>query len=152
MYRLESQVWIPRPRDEVFQFFCDAANLQRITPSWLDFCVLDMTTPAIEQGTRINYRLKIRGVPVRWQSEIVVWETPYRFVDHQVEGPYSVWRHEHRFAERDGGTECADIVQYQPPGGLLAPAINRMFVAGDVQKIFDFRREQLSRIFSGSRE
>ena len=150
MYLVESQVWIPRPQDEVFQFFSDAGNLQRITPSWLNFRVLDMTTPAIEQGTRINYRLKIRGLPVRWQSEIVIWEPPHRFVDHQVKGPYSVWQHEHRFAEKDGGTECVDLVQYQPPGGLLAPAINRLFVADDVRKIFDFRSVKLRKIFPAS--
>lgn len=150
MYLIESQVWIPRRRDEVFQFFSDAANLQRITPSWLNFCVLDMTTPTIERGTRINYRLKIRGLPIRWQSEIVIWEPPHRFVDHQVKGPYSLWQHEHRFVERDGGTECIDIVKYQPPGGLLAPAINRLFVAADVKKIFDFRRDELGRIFATS--
>ena len=147
MYQVESRLWLPRLRTEVFQFFSDAKNLQKITPPWLDFRVVGMTTPQIGQGTKIDYRLKIRGLPVKWQSEIIVWDPPYRFVDRQVRGPYAAWNHEHRFEERDGGTECTDTIEYFPPGGIVAPLIDRLFVARDVRQIFEFRREQLASIF-----
>src|SRR5688572_25446419 len=80
-YRLESSQFLPYPRDQVFEFFSDASNLQCLTPSWLQFSVV--TPPPIRNtaGTLIDYRLRVHGVPLRWQSRISVWEPPLRFVD-----------------------------------------------------------------------
>ena len=33
-YILERRVWLPRPRPEVFEFFADPRNLERIHPAW----------------------------------------------------------------------------------------------------------------------
>ena len=151
-FQFQSRIWLARPIAEVFQFFSDAKNLQQITPPLLDFRVTAMSTERIESGTRIDYKLKIRGFPVRWQSEITEWEPPHRFVDRQLRGPYALWLHEHRFRAQDGGTQCEDVVRYLPPGGvLLAPAINRIFVARDVERIFAYRRQRLQEIFPSSR-
>ena len=75
-YRFESQLWLPQARDQIFKFFADPRNLQRLTPEWLRFEIL--TPPAIEirQATLLDYRLRLRGMPLRWQSEIAVWEPP----------------------------------------------------------------------------
>jgi ligand-binding SRPBCC domain-containing protein len=96
-------------------------------------------------GTRIDYRLRIHGVPVRWQSEITIWEPPVRFVDEQRRGPYQLWSHEHTFVKRDGGTLCRDVVSYAAPGGRL---VHRLLVGPDVQRIFEYRREALARVFA----
>lgn len=148
MYWLESQIWLPGQIEEVFAFFSEAKNLQKITPGWLDFQVAGISTPNIEASTRIDYRLKIRGIPIRWQSEITIWEPPCRFVDRQVTGPYAHWNHEHCFEQQNGGTLCSDRVEYLPPGGpLLAPIINRLVVGQDVRKIFQYRRDRLEELF-----
>jgi ligand-binding SRPBCC domain-containing protein len=95
-------------------------------------------------GQRIDYRLRVRGVPIRWQSEITAWEPPHRFVDEQRRGPYRAWIHEHTFEAQDGGTLARDLVQYAVLGGAL---VNRLFVARDVERIFAFRSEMLREIF-----
>lgn len=136
--------WLPRPRAEVFPFFADAANLQAITPPWLDFRILTPGPIAMRPGTLIDYRLKLRGFPIRWRTQITVWEPPFRFVDRQLKGPYRQWVHEHSFEEKDGGTLCRDRVDYAVPGGAL---VNRIFVQRDVETIFAYRREQLERLF-----
>ena len=64
----------------------------------------------LEKGTLLDYRLRLRGIPIRWQSEICAWEPPYRFVDRQTKGPYSLWVHEHTFTEKKGGTTIGDRV------------------------------------------
>lgn len=105
-----------------------------------------MTPEPIEmrEGLRIDYRLRVRGFPMRWQSEITVWDPPNRFVDEQRRGPYRVWRHEHQFQDSNGGTWCGDLVRYAAPGGIFRSWIERLWVNRDVAKIFEYRRRALN--------
>ena len=141
-----SELWLPRSLDEVFAFFADARNLQAITPEWLDFSVVTPDPIQMRPGTLIDYRLRLRGIPIRWRSEITAWEPPHRFVDEQRRGPYRLWVHEHRFLAKDGGTQVLDTVRYVAPGGWL---VDRLFVRRDVEHIFEFRRRKLLERFGG---
>lgn len=151
VYRHESSVTVPRPRPEVFAFFADAGNLERLTPPWLSFEVLTPQPVEMRAGRLIDYRLRIRGLPVRWRTRIAAWEPPRRFADEQLEGPYRRWFHEHDFEEAAGGaaTKVRDRVSYEVPGGPLAPLIHRLLVRRDVEKIFAYRTERLQEIFGG---
>jgi len=144
LYTLQREQWIPKPPEEVFPFFASTGNLESLTPEWLHFHVIS-ESKAIERGTKIDYKLRIHGIPVRWQSEITVWEPPFRFVDEQRRGPYRTWIHEHRFEPRDEGTLVTDIVRYAVVGG---PLIQRWLVSKDLVRIFDYRQKQLEKIFA----
>ncbi len=144
IFRFQSRLWLPRQRSEVFEFFSNALNLEGITPPWLQFRVVSTLPIQMYEGVEIEYRLRIRGVPIPWRSRITVWDSPHRFVDQQVRGPYRIWIHEHRFIEDSGGTLCEDHVKYVPRGGAL---INMLFVERDIQKIFAYRSVQLRKIF-----
>ena len=149
LHRIESAVRLAAPLESIFAFFADAANLELLTPAWLHFRILSPLPLAMAVGTRINYRLRLRGVPIRWQSEITAWEPPCRFVDEQRRGPYRVWIHEHRFAvEHREGREpvvvASDRVDYAVPGGRLA---NRLLVARDLRRIFAYRGDRLRERF-----
>lgn len=141
VFALHSTQWLPRRLEEVFGFFADARNLERITPSWLHFSVLTPAPIEMRAGALIDYRLRVRGIPLRWRSEITAWEPPLRFVDEQRRGPYRMWVHEHTFTQRDGGTEVGDRVTYAVPGGWL---IERLLVGPDVRRIFAHRRRVLT--------
>lgn len=145
LFTLEAGLWLPRRREEVFPFFADAFNLETLTPPWLKFEVLTPRPIEMRVGLRIDYRLRLRGLPLRWQSEITAWEPPCRFVDEQRRGPYRAWIHEHTFAERDGGTLAQDVVRYGVIGGRL---VNTLFVRRDVERIFRFRQEKLREVFA----
>ena len=143
-YELATWQWLPRPRPQVFAFFSDARNLERITPPFLNFQVLTGSPIDIRAGALIDYRLRLRGVPLRWQSEITVWEPPRRFADVQRRGPYRQWEHTHTFDDHDGGTMVRDRVLYALPGpDLLTRAVNALLVAPDTRRIFAFRQAAL---------
>jgi ligand-binding SRPBCC domain-containing protein len=144
-YRLIAQQFTSQPREQIFEFFSDAWQLEAITPPWLHFEVLTPAPIVISQGTLIDYRLRLRGIPLRWQSIISVWEPPHRFVDEQMRGPYRRWHHEHIFEEQAAGTLCRDIVDYEVPGGAL---INWLLVERDIRKIFAFRQEKLRELLA----
>ena len=145
----ESSVWLPWQLDEVFEFFSDASNLEVLTPPWLKFSVVTPRPIEMRPGTLIDYRLRFRGFPLRWRSEITVWDPPHRFADVQVKGPYRQWIHEHSFEEKDGGTLAGDRVQYAVWGGALA---NWLVVRRDVERIFDYRRETLAAMFGSGKD
>ena len=147
IFEHSSSVWLPRPLEEVFAFFSDAHNLEILTPPWLRFEVLTPRPIDMAAGVTIDYRLRVRGLPIRWRSEIAAWEPPRRFVDKQIRGPYRLWDHEHLFREDRGGTFAEDRVSYAVPGGSL---VNRLFVAKDVENIFVFRSEKLRELFGSA--
>lgn len=140
----ESQIWLPRPRDEVFAFFADAANLDAITPPWVKFRTITPGPIEMRAGTLIDHQLRIHGLPIRWRTKITAWEPPARFVDEQIRGPYRLWIHEHLFEERDGGTLVRDRVRYAAPFDFIS---HRFLVRPDVERIFAYRTECLKQRF-----
>ena len=143
-FLFKSQRTVEQPITEVFEFFSNAHNLAVITPPNLH---LEILTPApIEMGvgTRIDYRLKLHGIPIRWQSEITEWNPPYDFADEQRRGPYRLWRHTHTFEETENGVIVGDVVEYAVWGNGV---VNKFFVRPDIEKIFAYRSEQLDEIF-----
>jgi ligand-binding SRPBCC domain-containing protein len=143
---LERSQLVPVDVDEAFAFFADAWNLEAITPPWLRFRIVE-APKTLEQGSLLEYRLRLFGVPIRWRTEIVEWQPPFGFTDVQLSGPYRRWEHTHRLAAKDGGTEIHDRVvyrlPYEPLAGLLAPVTVRPWL----KAIFDYRaRETAARL------
>ena len=124
-FLLNCEQWLPAPLEEVFDFFSDANALEVNHAAMAEFHVETPAPIEIAAGTLIDYRLRVHGIPLRWRSEITVWEPPYRFMDLQLKGPYRHWEHEHTFREADGGTVVGDTVHYSVPGGSL---VNRLLV------------------------
>ncbi len=141
---LVSRIILPRPIDEVFAFFADAFNLERITPPWLRFRI--RTPPPIDMrvGALIDYSLRVRAIPVRWRTRIGEWDPPRRFTDEQIRGPYRLWRHTHEFTSVEGGALCVDRVLFRAPLPRLTHAL---LVEPDVRRIFRFRANALRRLF-----
>ncbi len=148
---LYREQWVPRPIDQVFEFFSDAYNLEQITPDFMNFSVLGLEPEALGVGTTIRYKLRLRGLPMRWKSVIESWDPPHGFVDRQLTGPYSLWHHTHEFVARDGGTLMIDRVCYRLPLGAVGELVAGAMVDGDVTRIFDYRFEVIQKLFGASR-
>jgi ligand-binding SRPBCC domain-containing protein len=146
-YSLERRQLIPRPRREVFGFFAEAANLERLTPGFLHFRILTPQPIRLRPGTLIDYRLRLYGVPLRWQTRIERFEPPQRFTDTQIAGPYRRWHHRHEFVEVPGGTLVIDRVHYELPFGPLGILVHRLVVRGMLERIFAYRQERLAELF-----
>jgi len=146
VHLLEREQLVPRTADEVFAFFAQAHNLERITPSWLRFEVLTPGPIEMGSGTLIGYRLRVHAVPLRWISRIEEWDSGRLFVDRQVRGPYRVWHHRHEFVARAEGTVVRDRVRYALPLGRFGELAHAAFVRRDLERIFDFRRAAVAEL------
>lgn len=145
-FELHTETDLPRPLEEVFAFFGDAGNLQKITPPWLHFRILTPLPLEMRPGALLDYRIGLHGLPLKWRSEITEWEPPHRFVDVQLRGPYRLWHHEHTFRPVQGGTRMVDHVRYAVWGGAL---VERLLVRRSVRAIFDYRGKVIARLLGG---
>jgi len=146
LHRLEREQVVKRPLGEVFEFFAQAENLERITPPWLSFRVLTPGPIEMGSGTLIDYRLRLHGLPVRWTSRIELWEEERRFIDEQVQGPYRVWRHLHEFVPVGRSTRVRDRVEYALPCGRLGELLGLSVVRRDLVRIFAYRRAAVAHL------
>ncbi len=142
---------IERPLAEVFEFFSNAGNLESITPGFLRFQIRTPQPIDIEAGTHIEYALSLFGIPVYWRTLISVWEPPHRFVDEQIAGPFTSWRHEHTFEERDGAVVMRDRVEYEEPLGFLGVIAHHLFVERMLDRVFDFRARTIVKLLAQAR-
>jgi hypothetical protein len=138
---LERSQVVPVEVEDAFAFFADPWNLEAITPAWLRFRILEAPR-TLERGSLLTYRLRLFGVPIHWQTEIVEWRPPFGFTDVQLSGPYPRWEHTHRLNRVDGGTEIYDHVVYRLPYGRLAGVPATVTVRPLLSAIFGYRARQ----------
>ena len=143
-FQLHQEQLLSYPIEQVFRFFASPENLNLLTPPWVNFSILSPQSIEMAVGTIIEYRIRLRGVPVTWRSEITEWQPPFAFCDVQLRGPYRFWVHRHTFEEKPGGTLVTDHVDYGVLGGAL---VNRLFVAGELRRIFGYRKIRLHELF-----
>jgi ligand-binding SRPBCC domain-containing protein len=141
-----NEVRVLQKPENLFEFFADARNLNRITPDWLNFRIINPDIK-LQKGSKIVYKLTWRGLPLKWVSEITDWNPPHSFIDKQIQGPYKTWIHTHNFARENDVTRIIDEVQYSVPGSFLEPLIHKFFVGPDVHRIFQFRTRKILEIF-----
>jgi ligand-binding SRPBCC domain-containing protein len=144
IHTLRREQRLPGPPEAVFAFFADPRNLEAITPPLLRFRVVTPEPIVMGAGTLIRYRLRVRGVPLSWLTEITRWEPPYEFVDEQREGPYALWHHTHAFEADGEGTIMRDVVRYRIGLGPLGRLADALIVRRDLERIFDYRAERLA--------
>lgn len=142
---LNTQQLLPLSPPDVFPFFAEAANLERITPPELRFHIVTPGPIRMQVGTLIEYRLHLFGVPFPWLTRISQWDPPHSFVDEQLRGPYRRWVHTHSFQPLAEGTLMTDQVVYQLPffplGELAYPLVRRQ-----LQRIFAYRRQTIAQL------
>lgn len=148
-FRLQTRQVLDGPVETVFRFFADAGQLERITPPWLNFRITTPMPIEIQKGTLIDYRLRLRLIPIRWRTLISEWVPNKRFVDEQLKGPYLLWHHTHEFEQVEDGTLVIDTVRYRVFGGRL---IESLFVRHDLRRIFEYRYQELAKIFAAEPE
>jgi ligand-binding SRPBCC domain-containing protein len=143
----EREQLVLRPRREVFAFFADAANLERLTPPSLQFRIQTPLPIVMRAGALIDYRITLMGIPFAWRTLSDVFEPETRFVDIELQGPYRVWRHTHEFLDAPGGTLVRDRVEYEVPFGPLGELARVLFVDRQLRTIFAYRRTAIASLF-----
>lgn len=147
-YALHTDMTLERSLEDTFALFCDASNLETLTPPELRFEIRTAMPIEMSVGTRIEYRIRLFGVPFSWLTEITCWEPGRRFIDEQISGPFHTWIHEHRFESvSDTSTRIRDHVRYvlpfEPIGRMAHPLIRSRLT-----RIFDYRETRVRELLT----
>ena len=144
---LTRKQFVPAPAERVFGFFSQPENLAALTPPDLGFVIHTPSPVAMREGALIDYTIRLLGMPVRWTTIITAYEPGRSFVDEQLRGPYSYWRHTHLFEDVPGGTLVSDSVRYALPFGRLGALVHRFAVKDRLREIFDYRESVIRTLF-----
>lgn len=171
-HHFSAEQWLPYPVETVFGFFANPENLPPLMPGWqkarIDEASFAPPPPrpafaAAESGASIaagaGNRMKItfRPLPLSpirlaWQAEITEFVWNEHFCDVQLSGPFAFWRHCHRLhpESRDGvsGTMLRDEVEYEMHFGLLGELAQRLFVAWQFRRMFEFRHKRTAEMLA----
>ena len=123
-------------------------NLNELTPPDVRFKILGDVPGRMFAGQIIQYRISpLPGVWLKWVTEITAVEEGVRFIDEQRAGPYKLWHHEHRFVPEAGGVRMFDHVTYEVGCGPFGWIAEKLWVAGQLRKIFDYRFRRVAELF-----
>lgn len=143
----ERVTFIDAPLAEVFEFFSQHRNLERISPPWTRLRIIESPGERLREGDRIAYRFRVFGLPMRWTARITVFRENEVFADRQERGPFRYWLHTHRFRASGAGTEMHDHVEYELPFGIIGRLVGGPLVRRRLVTLFDHRAEQIRDAF-----
>ena len=130
-----SAITVNRPRDEVYRYWRDLANLPKF--------MTHLESVQVKNG-RSKWRAKgPMGMPVEWEAEIVADQPNENLAWRSCEGSDVPNQGSVRFLDAPGGrgTEVRVELRYDPPAGALGAAVAKIFGAEPGQEIAgDLRR------------
>ena len=97
--------------------------------------VAGRTTGLIGLGESVTWEARHLGVRQRLTSRITAFDRPTHFRDEMTAGAFRSFAHDHRFAERDGGTVMTDEVVFRSPFGPLGWLVDSLFMTGYLRRL-----------------
>ncbi|MBT8245167.1 MAG: SRPBCC family protein [Winogradskyella sp.] len=148
IYTLHQSQKLPIGLSQAWEFLCNPANLEKLTPSEMNMKIISGADRPMYAGQVLQYSVTpLAGIKTKWVSEITQYEHKKYFVDLQLYGPYALWHHKHFVHEIEGGVEMEDIIDYKVPFGILGQLVHPFLVKPKLEAIFNYRKEQLESLF-----
>lgn len=149
IYTLTAEQILETGINEAWDFFSSPENLEKITPSKMNFRITSGKPEKMYAGQIISYKIKIFPFfSSHWVTEITQVENLSFFIDEQRFGPYKMWHHEHRFKSENNTIGMHDKVTYKIPFGFLGRFAHFLFIRKKLESIFTFRAKLLSEKFN----
>lgn len=142
--------FVEAPRDVLFAFHSDPANLAVLLAGWRGFELLSHAGH-IRPQARVRVRQAAGPFRLEMTFEHFVLEPPHRFSERQVQGPFTRFEHVHEFKESGEGTTITDRVEFGLPWHLGGALAERCVAAPLLRRFFEFRRAAYRRLCESGR-
>ena len=139
MVRIELQLEIARPPEEVFRALTDLERL----PEWQASAVESRSDGPLGEGSRVHERRKLMGREIESELEVTACEPGRRLTLRALDGPVR-FTVDHELSENGGSTSLRVVAVGKPTGALrfAGPMVKRQAeheLRGDFQRL----KEQL---------
>ena len=157
--------WLPVAIEKVFLFFANPENLPRIMPPETGTRLVDLKlAPPPRHGNAnldslagvgseivTSFRLlPLLPFRARWTALITEFEWNHHFADIPKSGPFRRFHHRHEFEaqtrEATEGTIVRDVIEYEVGFGFFGTCAEKLFVARQLQKAFEYRQAALLKL------
>lgn len=127
---------------ELFQRFSRCTSLITLAPESTHLTLID-GPDEFQKGDRLVWQIKRWGLGQRMTVDVIDYIADQTIVMEQVQGPLKQWRHTQKFEASGTGTKLCDMVEYEPPGGILGLTVTAASIEKDLQESFAFRNSRL---------
>jgi ligand-binding SRPBCC domain-containing protein len=129
----------------VFDFLIRPANVLMLSPP--DVQVRMLEGPEVVQlGSRVTIEARNFGVRQRFSVRIVEWEQDRLLTDEQVEGPFGAYRHRREFELSQAGSRMIEVVDFQPPKGLMGMLLSTERLSQYLSELHEHRIQAMKRL------
>lgn len=140
MFIFEKSVIIKCPIRKVFEFHTDIENLQLLSRFRGMRVKLKKVNLPIWKGSEVLLSITHFGIiKLRWYLHVEEFDSPNKFVDIMLKGPFKTWKHTHQFIDMEDSTKMIDRIDYEMPLGFLGKLAHNLFVKRHINSLFEFR-------------
>ena len=148
LYTLNTKYEINAEISEVWSFFTNVKNIEKIMPTELNFNVSSRNPTNIYEGKIITFNTKILPFySINIVSEIKSISHEKHFIDQQISGPYKIWHHEHHFQKtKNNTTIIIEKIKYKLYLHPFSRIIHKIFIRKKLVHIFRHRMRKAKTI------
>ncbi|MFX4293937.1 SRPBCC family protein [Streptomyces bohaiensis] len=136
------EVLLAAPPEKVFDFCLTPEGYSAIMPTRIT--MKGQTDEEIGQGSSVAWNFWLMNViPVRWVAHIAEHDRPRQFVDLQLRGLFTYFRHTHSCEPHGTGTLYRDEVEFASRMGAF---VDRTAVRAELNRNFRHRQRRMREI------
>lgn len=169
LHTLRCVQWLPADIDSVWSFYTKTQNFAAISPDDYSYEV-DSSHEQLTKNstfTIVVQNKKFSLSKINWMGSVSHFsDEPSKkvFIDVQDKGPFSYWKHTHKFVAarasypsatpgknievKHPGVWVYDTIEYQLPMRAIGEWANDKFVRKRLKAFFSFRKKKLWEIFT----
>ncbi|MEB3196490.1 MAG: TIGR01777 family oxidoreductase [Candidatus Sericytochromatia bacterium] len=133
---------MPVSAEALYAWHASPGAFLRLAPPWETMADISRQG-ALEDGAETRFTIRKGPLGVRWVARHDQHVADRQFRDVQVAGPFSVWRHTHRFVPvGPGESRLEDSLEVEAPGGPVATWLGGSFLNATLSRMFQFRHRR----------
>jgi ligand-binding SRPBCC domain-containing protein len=146
MARIECVTEIRAPIERCFDLARSIDLHLASTEATGERAIAGVTAGLIGLGQQVRWRARHFGLVFEMTSRITAMERPRYFRDCMVDGPFSLFEHDHTFEAVGESTSMEDVIRFEAPLGSVGRLVSRVVLRPHLQRFLAARNDYLKSV------